>query len=62
MGATVYHDIHVAYTVPSINSTFGLGVRNLFDKTPPINGAGGFQFGLYRLPSRLIYGSIRVKF
>jgi outer membrane receptor protein involved in Fe transport len=65
LGSTVYHDIHVAYTIPTINATFAVGVNNLFDKKGPIPGAGAF--GLYdssdyRLPSRLVYGSIRVRF
>jgi outer membrane receptor protein involved in Fe transport len=62
LGATTYHDINVSYTVPSINTTFGIGVNNLFDKKPPITGGGGFDLSLYRLPSRLVYGSIRVRF
>jgi outer membrane receptor protein involved in Fe transport len=62
LGATVYNDVHVTYTMPSINTTFALGVNNLFDKKPPITGAGGFDGDIYRLPSRLIYGSIRVRF
>jgi outer membrane receptor protein involved in Fe transport len=62
LGAMVYHDIHVAYAVPSINTTFALGVNNLFDKKPPPGGGGQYNTGLYRLPSRLLYGSIRVKF
>jgi outer membrane receptor protein involved in Fe transport len=61
-GATVYHDVHVAYTVPSIHTTFGLGVNNLFDKRPPITGGGGVDLSVYRPPSRLVYGSIRVQF
>jgi hypothetical protein len=39
-----------------------VGVNNPFDKKPPITGSGGFDFGLYRLPSRFVYGSIRVRF
>jgi iron complex outermembrane receptor protein len=62
LGATVYHDVNVSYTIPSINTAFGLGVNNLFDKKPPITGSGGFDGSVYRLPSRLLYGSIRVRF
>jgi outer membrane receptor protein involved in Fe transport len=63
LGATVYHDIHAAYTFPSIHTTLALGVNNLFDKKPPISGRGtSFSYGIYRLPSRLIYGSLRVRF
>jgi outer membrane receptor protein involved in Fe transport len=64
-GATVYHDVHVGYTLPAINTTLGLGVQNLFDKKPPIsrdNSFHGYNFDLYRPPSRLVYGDIRVKF
>jgi iron complex outermembrane receptor protein len=62
LGSTAYHDVHVAYAIPSINTTVAVGVNNLFDKKPPITGGGSFNFGLYRLPSRLLYGSIRVRF
>jgi iron complex outermembrane receptor protein len=63
VGSTVYHDVHVGYTVPSINTTFGIGVNNLFDKIQPINGSGDqLSAGYYRLPSRFVYGSIRVRF
>jgi iron complex outermembrane receptor protein len=62
LGTTVYHDVNVAYTVPSINTTFALGVNNLFDKKPPIGGGGGIDPHFYRRPSRLVYGSIRVRF
>jgi outer membrane receptor protein involved in Fe transport len=62
LGATVYHDVHVAYTMPSINTSVGLGVHNLFDKKPPITGSGGFDGNVYRLPSRFVYGSVRVRF
>jgi outer membrane receptor protein involved in Fe transport len=62
LGSMVYHDINIAYTVPSINTTFAVGVNNLFDKKPPITGGGGFDTNFYRRPSRLIYGDIRVRF
>jgi outer membrane receptor protein involved in Fe transport len=62
LGATTYHDVNVTYTVPSINTTFGIGVNNLFDKKPPITGGGTIATGYYRLPSRFLYGDIRVRF
>jgi iron complex outermembrane receptor protein len=62
LGTTVYHDVHVAYTLPSLHTTIGVGVNNLFDKKPPITGGGGFDGSVYRPPSRLVYGSIRVRF
>jgi iron complex outermembrane receptor protein len=62
LGKTVYHDVHVAYTVPGINTTFALGVNNLFDKKSPIGGNGRFRLNSYRPPSRFLYGSIRVRF
>jgi iron complex outermembrane receptor protein len=64
-GATVYHDVNIAYAVPQINTTFSVGVQNLFDKKPPIsraNRANNYDVLVYRLPSRLIYGDIRVRF
>jgi outer membrane receptor protein involved in Fe transport len=65
MGATVYHDVNVSYTAPQINTTFTVGIRNLFDKIPPISRVphtNNYDVFLYRLPSRFIYGDIRVKF
>jgi iron complex outermembrane receptor protein len=62
LGATVYHDVNLAYTVPSINTTFSVGVNNLFDKKPPITGGGSLDLSFYRLPSRFLYGNIRVRF
>jgi outer membrane receptor protein involved in Fe transport len=66
LGAVTYHDVFVSYTVPSINTTFSLGVNNLFAKKPPINSHPGltssFNEGFYRGFSRLIYGNIRVQF
>jgi iron complex outermembrane receptor protein len=62
VGASTYHDVHIAYTVPSINTSFAVGVNNLFDKKTPITGGGGLALGAYRLPSRLIYGDVRVRF
>jgi outer membrane receptor protein involved in Fe transport len=66
LGATVYHDINIAYTIPDINTTIAVGVNNIFDKKPPISRQGvvsnSYDTNDYRLPSRLIYGDIRVRF
>jgi outer membrane receptor protein involved in Fe transport len=52
--------------VPSINTTFAVGARNLFDKKPPISRqnviSDSYITRVYRQPSREIYGSIRVRF
>jgi outer membrane receptor protein involved in Fe transport len=66
LGATVYHDISVAYTAPLINTTFRVGVNNIFDKKPPISRqnviSNNYDTADYRLPSRFLYGDITVRF
>ncbi|MGA9855534.1 MAG: TonB-dependent receptor, partial [Gammaproteobacteria bacterium] len=65
IGATTYHDVSVTYHLDSWNTDFTLGIRNLFDKEPPIAMsafANSFLPTLYRAPGRFFYGRIGVKF
>lgn len=65
IGATVYHDVQATYHVDALNSDFSLGVRNLFDKQPPIAMsafANSFLPTYYRTPGRFLYASLKVKF
>jgi len=59
-------DVQARYTGPG-NATFTLGVRNLFDRAPPVsNQTGNSQFGYdpsYADPrGRTFYGAVRYKF
>ena len=65
LGATVYHDVGVTYHADSVNTDFTFGIRNLFDKQPPISMsafANSFLPAFYRAPGRFFYGRIGVKF
>jgi iron complex outermembrane receptor protein len=65
LGVTIYHDVQASYTVNSWNTTFTLGVNNLFNKTPPISRtafANSYLPVYYRTPGRFIYGRISVDF
>ena len=65
IGATTYHDVQGAYTADSLNTTFTLGIRNLFGKNPPsstVQELNNFDPTLYDVPGRFVYGRISVKF
>ncbi|HEY3644892.1 MAG TPA: TonB-dependent receptor, partial [Gammaproteobacteria bacterium] len=65
IGATVYHDVQASYDVDSLNTTFTLGIRNLWDKQPPsstVQELNNFDPTLYDVPGRFVYGRIGVKF
>ncbi len=66
LGTTVYNDVQGSYTVSSWNTTFTLGIQNLFDKSPPIAatafGNSFFPSGGYRIPGRFFYGRVTVNF
>ncbi|MGB9429459.1 MAG: TonB-dependent receptor [Gammaproteobacteria bacterium] len=65
IGATTYHDVSATYHLDSWNTDFTLGIRNLFDKQPPIAMsafANSFLPTLYRAPGRFFYARIGVKF
>ena len=65
LGATTYHDVSATYHADGINTDFTFGIRNLFDKQPPISMsafANSFLPTFYRAPGRFFYGRVGVKF
>lgn len=65
IGATTYHDVEATYHLDSLNTDFSFGIRNLFDKQPPIAMdafANSFLPTFYRTPGRFFHGSVGVKF
>ena len=65
IGATTYHDVSVTYHVDPLNTDFTFGIRNLFDKEPPIAMsafANSFLPTYYRAPGRFFYARVGVKF
>jgi len=65
IGATTYHDISATYHADGLNTDFTFGIRNLFDKQPPIAMsafANSFLPTYYRAPGRFFYGRVGVKF
>ena len=65
MSTTVYNDIQGSYNVDSLNTTFTGGIRNLFDKNPPISSVqelNSFDPTLYDVPGRFYYFRMSVKF
>ena len=55
LGATAYHDVSATYHADGINTDFTFGIRNLFDKQPPIAMsafANSFTPAYYRAPGR----------
>ena len=65
MGTTVYHDIQAGYSMDAINTTFTFGIRNLWDKDPPISSVqelNSFDPTLYDVPGRFFYLRASAKF
>ena len=65
IGATTYQDIAGTYHMDSWNTDFTIGIRNLFDKQPPIamsSFANSFLPTYYRAPGRYFYGKVTVNF
>jgi iron complex outermembrane receptor protein len=65
IGATFYHDVQATYHWDALNTDIGFGVRNLFDKQPPIAMsafANSFLPTYYRTPGRFFYARAGVKF
>jgi outer membrane receptor protein involved in Fe transport len=65
IGATFYHDVQATYHLDAFNTDFGLGIRNLFDKEPPIAMsafANSYLPTFYRTPGRFLFASVGVKF
>ena len=65
LGTTVYSNLQASYTVSSWNTTFSLGVRNMFNKQPPISRdafANSYVPNYYDVPGRFFYGRVSVRF
>ncbi|MGH9561502.1 MAG: TonB-dependent receptor domain-containing protein, partial [Terracidiphilus sp.] len=65
IGATTYHDVAATYHLDSLNTDFTFGIRNLFDKVPPIAMsafANSFLPTYYRAPGRFFYARVGIKF
>lgn len=66
LGTTIYHDVALTYHVDPINTSFTLGIQNVFNKQFPAAqafGANNMVTGVgYRIPGRFVYGRIGVKF
>jgi len=65
IGATFYHDVQATYHVDRLNGDVSLGIRNLFDKQPPIAMdafANSYLPTFYRTPGRFLFASLGVKF
>jgi outer membrane receptor protein involved in Fe transport len=46
MGSVIYHSIQLGYKVPSIHTTFDIGVDNLFDHAPPLVYQNGGNYNV----------------
>jgi len=65
IGATTYQDIAGTYHLDAWNTDFTIGIRNLWDKEPPIamsSFANSFLPTYYRAPGRFFYGRVTVNF
>jgi iron complex outermembrane recepter protein len=65
IGATTYHDVSTTYHADGMDTDFTFGIRNLFDKEPPIAMsalANSFLPTYYRTPGRFFYASMAAKF
>lgn len=64
LGAVTYHDVQVGYDFIAANTRLTFGVRNIFDKKPPISMTAGSSFDtdLYPIPGRFPYLSVETRF
>jgi outer membrane receptor protein involved in Fe transport len=46
MGSVIYHALQLGYHVPSIHTTFDIGVDNLFDHAPPLVYQNGGNYNV----------------
>lgn len=63
--ATVYHNAQVTYSFEPINTSLTFGIRNLFNKEPPVSTTAqlnNYDFSNYPVPGRFFYASVGVKF
>ena len=66
LGATTYHDLRVAWKVPTaVKFEVAAGVNNVFAKDPPVClscSLNGYDASTYDLPGRFYYAEASVKF
>ncbi len=64
IGTTIYHDVQGSYTVAAWNTTFTMGIQNLFDKQPPISmtAFANSTLPIYRVPGRFFYARVGIRF
>ncbi|MDE3072055.1 MAG: TonB-dependent receptor, partial [Pseudomonadota bacterium] len=66
MASVLYHSIQVGYKVPSIHTTFSVGVDNLSDKVPPLVYQNGTNYNVdaatYDTVGRYYWGRATVSF
>ena len=65
IGATFYHDVSADYHADSLGADFSFGIRNLFDKQPPIAMsafANSYLPSFYRTPGRFFFTGVGIKF
>lgn len=64
IGAATYHDAQVNYDFASAGTTVTFGIRNVFDKDPPVSmtASDSFDTHLYPIPGRFPYLSVQVGF
>ena len=46
MGSVIYHALQLGYHVPSIHTTFDIGVDNLFNHAPPLVYQNGGNYNV----------------
>ncbi|HXD37263.1 MAG TPA: TonB-dependent receptor [Rhodanobacter sp.] len=66
MGSVIYHAIQLGYKVPSIHTSFDIGVDNLFDHAPPLVYQNGGNYNVdvstYDAMGRYYWARATVKF
>lgn len=71
MGSVIYHSLKLGYQVPSIHTTFDVGVDNIFDHAPPLvyqnaNSSNGGNYNVdtptYDVMGRYYWARATVKF
>lgn len=65
LGQTTYHDVQAVYNYDPWNTSFTFGIRNIFDKQPPVCltcELSSFDPTNYRVSGRMFYASVDVKF
>jgi len=65
LGTTIYHDVQASYNLKSWNTTFTLGINNVFQKDPPIAMTAfinNYLWYYYRIPGRFVYARVQVQF